>query len=592
MIGGSFANPRDPLSTALNVDQTFFDVAWSGVRSSSLPYALEPNPSTGTLNYANVNDVNFLPLCPWGGGNDEPGGPAGPAARQDLKNLGGYTTFVDGGLLVNQTIAPILPPCRTGLDPTCSNPAKCMVMSCTDDQILNENYVRMELKVDAGSTPNCTYHMMWKGLVSLQCNMHDTGFGEISPYSELVNECNPWTDIGLANSRTGEVLTVASVHHWSFSTGNKKSYFAVYSTNETEAIDMVNAIFDNSGYAKSLPIDIVPMIQSFLRWDSTQTPPRRLPLVDVPASYDPGALSAFTIVYGKGRDYGINLDGSSRRRIGSTSIGVGTRDFTVFTVNWLGARLQPGSTYVNRGFYFSSDLGSVKSVADELVPNTFADRIGLEQWSPRTLNVYNDGTKIVVLPASTAGGTLTECGNSSAKLICSGFSTPRSRHVPFFYMTCGTSSTYFGPNPYHFTPSFGSRFPGHGDINNLVRSYVCDGLDVSIRPTWKLMGFFDPTNANCISFSTASYDSAICGTERVPVTAIPTNSSTNSPTNTPTGYKQNRFRSKASRPKANKTFSKTLKNRPKEVVRTPSKTNRNQYKPYRNRSEINKYLRE
>ncbi len=567
------------------MDQTFFDVAWGGVRSSSLPYALEPNQTTGTLNYANVNEVDYLPLCPWGGGNDEPGGPAGPAARQDLRNTGGYTTFVDGGLLVNQTFAPILPPCRKGSDPTCSNPATCMVMSCTDDQIRNNSYVRMELKVDAGRTPNCTYHMMWKGLVSLQCNLHDTGFGEISPYSELVDECYPWTDIGLANSRTGEVLTVATVHHWSFSVGNKKSYFAVYSTNETEAIDMVNAIFDNSGYAKSLPIDIVPMIQSFPRRGSTQTPPRRLPLVDVTASYDPGTLSAFTIVYGKGQDYGINLDGSSRRRIGSTSVGVGTRDFTVFTVNWLGARLQPGSTYVNRGFYFSSDLGSVNSVADELVPNTFADRIGLEQWSPRTLNAYKDGTKFIVLAALTAGGTSTECGSSSAKLICSGSSTPRSGYVPFFYVTCGSSSTYFGPNPYHFTPSFGSQFPGHGNIDNLVRSYACEGMDISFRPTWKLLGFFDPTNANCISFSTASYDATICGTERVPVTAIPVKSPTNSPTKTPTGYKQNRYRSKAY---TNKTLSKTLKNRQK-VDRTPAKAHRIQYKPYRNRSHINNY---
>jgi hypothetical protein len=591
LFGYSFADPRDPLSTALNVDQTFFDVAWGGVRSSSLPYVLEPRKITDTFtfNYANVNEVNCLPLCPWGEGNDALGGPSGPAARAELKDLGGYTSFVDGSLLVNHTFAPMQPPCRKGSDPSCRNPATCMVLSCTDDQIRNDNYVRMELKVDAGNTPNCTFHMMWKDFVSLQCDMHDTGFGEISPYSELVSECYPWTDIGLENTRTGEVLTVASVHHWSFSTSNKKSYFAVYSTNELEAINMVNMIFDNSGFNASLPISIVPMIQSFPRRGAAQTPPRRLPLVDVPVGYDPGTLNSFTIVYGKGQDYGVNLDGRSRRRIGSTSVGVGTRDYTVFTINWYEARLQPGSTYVNRGFYFSSDLGSVKSMADELVPKTFADRIGLEQWSPRKLDVYNDGPKFIVLAASTPGGKSTSCGSPSATLVCSGSSTPRSGYVPFFYVTCGSSSTYFGPNPYHFTPSFGSRFPGHGDISNLVRSYVCDGLDISIRPSWKLMGFFDPTNVNCISFPTATYDATVCDavmriTNPPLTTQYPTPSPTPSPSIGPTRYQQYRHRSKTTkhqskshkfRPKTNKYQSGAHRHRHRPTIV--------QSKPYRHR---------
>jgi hypothetical protein len=257
--------------------------------------------------------------------------------------------------------------------------------------------------------------------------MHDTGFGQTSPYLQGVHECYPWTDIGLVNSRTGEVLNVAFIRHWSYSTVNKKMYFAVYSANTAAAINMVNTIFDNSGYASSLPINIVPMTKSLPR-GTTQTTSRRLPLAEVPVGYDAAALNSFTIVYGKGQDYeGVALDGLRRRRIGSTSIGVGTRDYTVFTVNWYGngARLQPGSTYVNRGFYFSSDLGSVQSMADDLLPKTFAEEIGLEQWSSRKVDVYKDGTNFVVLSATAAGGTSTTCGSSSASLICSGSSTPR-----------------------------------------------------------------------------------------------------------------------------------------------------------------------
>ena len=36
--------------------------------------------------------------------------------------------------------------------------------------------------------------------------------------------------------------------------------------------------------------------------------------------------------------------------------------------------------------------------------------------------------------------------------------------------------TYFGPNPYKFTPSFGSRFPNHGNTLNQSFFYVCDGM--------------------------------------------------------------------------------------------------------------------
>lgn len=104
----SFADPDNALSTALNVDQTYFNVGWGGVRSryavyrhnfslnsgfeftptyissntmtphilllysSSLPYALEPDPTTGNLPYTDPNNVRNLPLCRWG--NDEPGG--------------------------------------------------------------------------------------------------------------------------------------------------------------------------------------------------------------------------------------------------------------------------------------------------------------------------------------------------------------------------------------------------------------------------------------------------------------------------------------------------------------------------------------
>ena len=82
--------------------------------------------------------------------------------------------------------------------------------------------------------------------------------------------------------------------------------------------------------------------------------------------------------------------------------------YTVFTIKWLGggARLQAGSTYANRGYYFNSELGNVKATADDLLTNTFVDEVGLELWSPRKVDVYQTGTNFVVMAASSARGTL------------------------------------------------------------------------------------------------------------------------------------------------------------------------------------------
>ena len=87
------------------------NIPWSGVRPSNLPFALEPE-TDGTLNYEDPSTVDYCPICAWG--DDEPGGAQGRCARADLENLGGYTTFVGNGLLVDLPEVDQTPylPCR------------------------------------------------------------------------------------------------------------------------------------------------------------------------------------------------------------------------------------------------------------------------------------------------------------------------------------------------------------------------------------------------------------------------------------------------------------------------------------------------
>jgi hypothetical protein len=575
----SFADPKDPLAAYAPSDPTFFDVGWGGIRPSTLPYALEPLTSANTLTFNNVNAVDSLPLCKWGNDHDRVNGPAGRAARMNLPSTGGYTTFVEGGLLVNKTLSPLLPPCRKP-NVTCGtvwDANSCMVESCTQTQIDTQGYVRMALKVAPNSSPNCVADTAsWNnGMVQLYCEFHDTGFGRITPLHTSYDKCAPWTDIGLFNSRTGQGLNIAYLRHWVMSPTNKKMNFVVYATDKVAAVTAVNTMFNNVGQTTALAIELRALSKNYASFTSPgttiQAPTRSIPFASLPPGYDPSSLKAFTFVYGQGEDYisggGVG-EGVSRRRIGSTDNSAG-RDYTVFNINWWnGARLKPSSTYSNRAYYFASNLGSVKATADSLRLNVTVDKIEVNEWSPgRGVGIYKRGATCVVQAASSPGGLSTTCASSSALLVCSGSSTPKADHVPYFYVKC-QNSTYFGPNPYNFAPSFlPGRFPGHGGMVNekFVRSYVCDGMTSTVRertlstdddisdwrgdileyvtgladgdpvpyarPSWKLMGFFPIGDASCASLATDTYAESVCDPDP---TSSPTPKPTSDPSSSPT----------------------------------------------------------
>ena len=191
----NFADPSDPLST-INTDYNYFNTPWTGVRPSALRYALEPR-SDDTLNYSDVNNNDHLSLCKWGTST--------ATVAKQLSQTKGYTTFVNGALIVNHTsYEPIPLPCRTTT--TACNSASCMVSSCNNTQINNAGYVRMELKVAPNTINPCIAQSTaqgWLGLVMMTCDFHDSGFGSSTAIRTNYDPCSPWTDIGLFNSRTG-----------------------------------------------------------------------------------------------------------------------------------------------------------------------------------------------------------------------------------------------------------------------------------------------------------------------------------------------------------------------------------------------------
>ena len=465
-------------SVGSEVNQNYFNFPWGGVRPSILPVAIEPDPSDGTFEIANPDLVDgIVPIHAWGS-NEE------VAAIKNMKELGGYTTFASGLYATPPEPEASPMPCSNP-DPGCaSDPINCMVDSCTDDQV-SSGYTRVELVVPSGG-PRCAFHSNSNGKVGLSCRLRETtNFGRNYGTSGT---------FAFTNTNTGESLKVIHIRHytWPFT---DRVYFTVDHPNTDEgqlaAIAEVNDLFSaGDGIAVTTPFPDPP-----------------------PSSdYDSSQETSLTYVYGKGDEYGSGgtVGGQGRRRLGASQ-----RDFTVFTLNHYGGGATIGAqeTYLNRQYIFSSRLGDVKATADALLDETHMSETMSNEYTTRSIDLYShaSGESGIVFGAAAAdaqGGKSTTC--SQGTVACSGQSTPGVGLHPFFYTTCGTA-TYFGPDLYWFSPGY-DRLTGSFDDDVTVRAYACDGEDESVRPSWSLVGYFDPNDAGCASLvgSENTYETAFC----------------------------------------------------------------------------------
>jgi len=398
----------------------------------------------------------------------------------------------------DDTLPSVLPKpfCRKIEEPCITSTRSTCMVPCEEN--IPTGYTRMPLEI-AASGPNCQHHNPNNGdpfprKINIKCDLRPLGWGQTKALDKRYMS-GPLTLKNTANNRT---LDVHGIRYWSWNPNNRQLNFhstvddvegdpAAQAAAVQEAILQANTAFENTS-GQTVPLELI--YNSF----STSAPTM-------------ANLNTFTYVYGNGDDYELNwsIGGRGRRRVGSTQQGIGKRDFTVFTVNWWhsGANLPPNDTYLNRGFLLSSDLGSVKTTADNLVEKTYINRVEPQDYTPRPIDLYSgvhaNGVEHFV-------AVLDGVCNSPATLKCSGKSTPSPNHLPFFHVTCG-DSTYLGRNPYHFTPDFGAEFPAHGSIEQPVKAYVCDGQDPSLRPTWKLIGYFD---SNCTESEGIAYHDDVC----------------------------------------------------------------------------------
>ena len=114
-----------------------------------------------------------------------------------------------------------------------------------------------------------------------------------------------------------------------------------------------------------------------------------------------------------------------------------------------------------------------------------------------------------VAAADEEGGTSTSC--STGTVICTGSTNYGYELFPFFAVSCG-SKYYFGRDLYRFAPgrnhSTDIFFQG-----GILQPYACEGEPVDVRPTWKLIGYFDPADEGCASLENYTYSEDFCAAD-------------------------------------------------------------------------------
>ena len=395
------------------------------------------------------------------------------------------------------------------------------------------SFTEFRLQVAANTKPRCKFHTKNGGQcpnkLCVWCEFNDGTFGRADGFT-----AGP-EGLGLYRSDNNEGTEIVWMRHYALRFGLPRTYFALDIDDQCAAQDFpqynacssaaplsddalaareairvaaianLENIFDNRGNPEPLPIEF-----RFAN-EVPDSPPSDYP-TQAPM------IPAFTLVYGK--DEWSQVGGRGRRRTGTSN-----RDFTVFTLNWMGgSRVAPGETYVNKQFFFSSTLGDVDAKANTLLPEVEIAKISSNEYQPRRVDLYQLGTSFTAVAAPSSQGDTTSCRSSSANLVCSGKSTPTPGYLAYFYVSCGSSS-YFGTDPYSLSPGSGSvfTFPGSSQAfssnttttsyaNNPIRAYVCDGQPSSgptiVRPSWKLLGFFDPSTCNTLA--DATYDDDVC----------------------------------------------------------------------------------
>ncbi len=171
--------------------------------------------------------------------------------------------------------------------------------------------------------------------------------------------------------------------------------------------------------------------------------------------------------------------------------GAAGRDYNVYTINDI-PTIPAGSTYYYRQFFMMDAYTEMKGKGMLFSPEAIKATKGVGTIAGRTVKLYDSG-------ANTFGFTVGDdtCRPAGAVEVCEGSTTPQADWKPVFEIYCGDSYAVTD-DLYHFSPAGGT-----------IRAYVCDGLDITIRPVWTLLGYFNVDGCSAIG-SNYQFDAEYC----------------------------------------------------------------------------------
>ena len=161
----------------------------------------------------------------------------------------------------------------------------------------------------------------------------------------------------------------------------------------------------------------------------------------------------------------------------------------------------------------SDELGNVNDNANMLLDETFMAQIDEVDYTGRSVQLYSsaDDNDLQVFGAAASAavrGSTTSCDQGTP--VCTGRTTPGINLSPFFYITGCGNETYFGSDMYFFMPGR-NHSQDIVDHNGTIRAYACEGQPPHLRPSFRLIGYFDPSDENCPSLQNYQYSPAYCG---------------------------------------------------------------------------------
>eukprot|EP01084_Bolivina_argentea_P176828 305934_1 len=178
---------------------------------------------------------------------------------------------------------------------------------------------------------------------------------------------------------------------------------------------------------------------------------------------------ALTFVFGKDKYRGDWTTPPHKSRLRH---GLAGRDFTVFTRNVF-PKISSGNSYINRQFIITDRYINIDPIAKIFVDETYQNFTNIGDIKGRNINIFVDFNNkqftVLIYNNCSVGNWLNNC---------IGCTTPQNGNYPLFVIKCGNES-HVAFDPYVLSP-----------INNTRKPWICNGMDINVRPKWNFLGFF------------------------------------------------------------------------------------------------------